>query len=193
MQHAYPINLSLEGRKCVVVGGGAEATLRVGNLLEAGAHVLCVGSEPTPGLELLQSLRLRVEPRDFVESDLDDAWLVVQASQDEPLAQRLSQLCAERRLFFCAVDQPKSSSYSHMALARAGSLTLAVATDGRAPALGRKLREELARLLSEAHAAEEVERLAQLREQAAPGERRALLAKAVSDVHFTGSLRFKKD
>jgi precorrin-2 dehydrogenase/sirohydrochlorin ferrochelatase len=193
MQHGYPINLSLEDRKCVVVGGGTEATLRVGNLLEAGAHVLLVGSEPAPGLELLQSPRLRVERRDFVDSDLDDAWLVVQASQDGPLAQQLSQLCAERRLFFCAVDQPKNSSYSHMALARAGSLTLAVATDGRAPALGRKLREELARLLSEAHAAEAVERLAQLREQAAPGERRELLAKAVSDVHFTGSLRFEKD
>jgi siroheme synthase-like protein len=192
MQHGYPINLSVEDRKCVVVGGGAEAALRVGNLLDAGAHVLLVGADPTPALEPLQSARLRIEQRGFVESDLDDAWLVVQASQDAALARRLSQLCAERRLFFCAVDQPENSSYSHMALARAGSLTLAVATEGRAPALGRKLREELARLLSEAHAAEEVERLAQLREQAAPADRRALLANAVRDVHFTGSLRFKK-
>jgi siroheme synthase-like protein len=193
MQHGYPINLILEDRKCVVVGGGAEAAQRAGNLLEAGARVLVVGTEPTPGLDLLQSERLSVAQRAFVESDLDDAWLVVQASRDAALARQVAQSCEARRLFFCAVDQPPNSSYSHMALARAGSLTLAVATDGRAPALGRKLREELARLLSEAHAAEEVERLAQVREQTPPDERRAALSREVADVHFTGALRFKKD
>jgi len=192
MQHGYPLNLSLEDRKCLVIGGGTEAATRAGNLLEAGARVLVVGEEPIPGLELLQSTRLQVEQRAFIESDLDEAWLVVQVSPDTALAREVCQLCEARRIFFCAQDQPRNSSYSHMALARTGSLTLAVATDGRAPALGRKLREELARLLTEAHAAEEVERLARLRDQTPLGERREVLTRAVADVHFSGQLRFSK-
>ena len=192
MQHGYPLNLILEDRKCLVIGGGPEAAMRAGNLLEAGAQVLVVGVEPIPGLELLQSTRLQVEQRAFVESDLDDAWLVIQVSQDSVLAREVCQLCGARRIFFCAVDQPRNSSYSHMALARSGSLTLAVATDGRAPALGRKLREELARLLSEAHAADEVDRLAKLREQTPVSERREVLTRAVAEVHFSGHLRFSK-
>lgn len=191
--HGYPVNLLLVERKCVVVGGGAEAAQRAGNLLEAGARVLLVGEEPTPGLEPLASERLRVEPRAFQESDLDGAWLVVQATRDASLARRLGELCEARQIFFCAVDQPETSSYAHLALVRAGSLTLAIGTEGRAPALGRRLREELSRLLLEAGAAEEVERLAALRASTPSSERRAALNRAVAEVHFTGALRFRRD
>ena len=190
--HGYPLSLLLDDRLCVVVGGGAEAALRAGNLLEAGARVLVVGAEPTPGLEQLASPRLCVELRDFQESDLEGAWLVVQASQDAELARRLGGACEQRRIFFCAVDQPENSSYSHLALVRAGSLTLAIGTEGRAPALGRRLREELSRVLTEANAAEEVERLAALRASTPAAERREVLGHAVADVHFTGALRFRK-
>lgn len=188
----YPLSLSLEDRQCVVVGGGAEAATRAGNLLEAGARVLVVAPDPVPELSALSSPRLRIEQRALAESDLDDAWLVVQVTQDAALGSQVAAWCEARRVFFCAVDQPQLSSYSHLALARAGSLTLAIGTEGRAPALGRRLREELARVLSEANAAEEVERLALLREQTPPGERRETLGRAVADVHFTGELRFRK-
>jgi len=191
--HGYPLNLLLDDRLCVVVGGGAEAALRAGNLLEAGARVLLVGEEPTPGLESLASARLRIERRAFEDSDLEGAWLVVQATQDPQLARRLGAACELRRVFFCAVDQPENSSYAHLALVRAGSLTLAIGTEGRAPALGRRLREELSRLLTEAGAAEEVERLAALRAATVGAERREVLTRAVADVHFTGALRFRKE
>jgi siroheme synthase-like protein len=191
--HGYPLNLLLDDRLCVVVGGGAEAALRTGNLLEAGARVLLVGEEITPGLELLASPRLRIEPRAFEERDLEGAWLVVQVSHDAALARKIGACCEARRIFFCAVDQPENSSYAHLALARAGSLTVAVGTEGRAPALGRKLREEFSRVLSEAGAAEELERLAALRAGTPASERRETLNRAVADVHFTGALRFRKE
>ena len=191
--HGYPLNLLLDDRKCVVVGGGAEAAVRAGNLLEAGAQVLIVGEEETLGLEALASARLRVERRRFEERDLEDAWLVVQVTQDAELARRVGQACQARRIFFCALDQPENSSYAHLALARTGSLTIAIGTEGRAPALGRRLREELVRVLSEAQAAEEVERLAALRAATPKAERREALGRAVADVHFTGKLRFRKD
>jgi len=191
--HGYPLNLLLDDRKCVVVGGGAEAAVRAGNLLEAGAQVLVVGEEETLGLEALVSARLQVEHRRFQESDLDDAWLVVQVTQDAELARRVGQSCQARRIFFCAQDQPENSTYAHLALVRAGSLTMAIGTEGRAPALGRRLREELARVLGEAGAAEEVERLAALRTATPIAQRREALGRAVADVHFTGALRFRKD
>ena len=81
----------------------------------------------------------------------------------------------------------------HLALVRAGSLTVAIGTEGRAPALGRRLREEMARVLGESGAADEVERLATLRAATPSAERREALSRAVVDVHFTGSLRFRKD
>jgi siroheme synthase-like protein len=192
MSHGYPLSLNLDGRRCLVIGGGSEAALRAGNLLEAGARVLVVADEEVPGLAQLGTERLQLEQRAYREADLEDVWLVVQASMDGALASRVAADCARRRVFFCAVDQPEHSSYSHLALTRAGSLTLAVGTEGRAPALGRKLRHELARLLEEANAAEEVQALAELRDRTPRAERRTELGRAVADVHFTGKLLFRK-
>lgn len=192
MSHGYPLSLSLDGRLCLVIGGGAEAALRAGNLLEAGAHVLVLAEEGVPGLSELGGEHLQVERRAYQTADLDGVWLVVQVVTDSTLAARVASDCNERRIFFCAVDQPPHSSYSHLALARAGSLTLAVGTEGRAPALGRKLRQELSRLLEEAHAADEVEALAALRERTPRAERREVLGRAVADVEITGALRFRK-
>lgn len=192
MPSGYPISLSLVGRKCLVVGGGEEASLRARSFVAAGARVVVVAEQDAPatgdpGLE-----DIVVEQRALRDSDLDDVWLVVQASRDDALAAKLGHLCEQRRVFFCAVDQPQHSSYSHMALAQAGPLTLAIGTEGQAPALARRLREELSRLFDEAGAAEEVARLAQLRAQTPAAERREVLGRAIADVHFTGALRFKK-
>ena len=41
----YPVNLVVEGRPVLVVGGGRVATGKVRRLVEAGAHVTCVAPE----------------------------------------------------------------------------------------------------------------------------------------------------
>jgi len=194
MPSGYPLNLILVGRPCLVIGANAEGALRARNLLHAEARVTVIGEQPSSAVvELAEQGQLRLEERRFLETDLDGVWLVVQALQDRSLAERVAALCQSRRLFFCAVDQPEHSNYSHLALARAGALTFAVGTEGRAPALGRKLREELTRLLNESKAAEQVERLAALREATPAAARREVLGKAVEGVHFTGKLRFEDD
>ena len=169
----FPLSLHLEGKKCLVVGEGTEAELRAAALAESGAIV-------------------HSSSGDVSEQDLDGAWLVVQTSMDSELAAALFQRCEARRIFFCAVDQPRFSSYSHLALARAGALTVAIGTDGQVPALGRRLRQELSRVLDEAGAAAEVERLAQLRAETPPEQRKEVLTRAVAEVQLTGELRFKK-
>jgi siroheme synthase (precorrin-2 oxidase/ferrochelatase) len=120
---------------------------------------------------------------------LHGKWLAVLVDANAPLAARMAQLAEVERVFFCAVDQPEHNSYSHMAQARAGLLTIAISTAGQAPALGRRLREEIERLLVAAKMSEFVEKLAALRQITPSNERRKVLGEAVSGVHFSGELK----
>jgi len=43
----YPVFLNLQGRRAVVIGGGAVAEQKVVDLLAAGAHVTVVSPETT--------------------------------------------------------------------------------------------------------------------------------------------------
>lgn len=192
-QPVFPIALLLEGRSVLVVGSSAEATSRTKAFLDARAKPVVVSSAPSGELvEWAKSGVIALHVRDFVDSDLDGKWLAVLVDENAALATRIAELAETQRVFFCAVDQPEHTSYAHMAQARAGLLTIAISTAGQAPALGRRLREELERLLATSGMADFVEQLAGLRAQTPSAERRQVLGDAVAGVRFDGVLRLGK-
>ncbi len=185
----FPIALRLVGRACLVVGSSAELTLRTRGLLDAGARPVVVSRAPNEEIRALaQSGQIELHERDFVDSDLDGKWLAVLVDENRTLATRIAALAETHRVFFCAIDQPEHNGYAHMAQARAGLLTIAISTSGQAPAFGRRLREELERLLTNSKVADFVDRLATLRAQTPSPDRRRVLSAAVSSVHFSGEL-----
>ena len=176
----FPIGLKLEGKRCLVIGNGEEAERRAKAFVGGGAVVNAVSTHPTVEMERLADEGLLVLfRRAFRESDLGGAWLAVYTESDAAEALRIGEQAKAERVFFCAVDQPAASSYSHMALAKAGPVTVAVSSNGRAPALARKLGEELDRVFAEAGLHEFAQALAELRDRTAPAERRAVLGAAV--------------
>src|SRR5207247_2229141 len=79
----YLLGLRLEGRRVVVVGGGAVASRRVPALLDAGADVLLVSPKVAASLEDLAAAgRIRWEPRGYRPGDCDGAWLVCACTDD---------------------------------------------------------------------------------------------------------------
>jgi len=186
----FPIALLLKDRACLVVGSGPDVTSRTQALLQARARPTVVSSAPNETIRALSAAgRIALHERDFIDSDLHGKWLAVLVDENAPLAARMAQLAEVERVFFCAIDQPEHNSYSHMAQARAGLLTIAISTAGQAPALGRRLREEIERLLVAAKMSEFVEKLAALRQITPSNERRKVLGEAVSGVHFSGELK----
>ncbi|HEX3774958.1 MAG TPA: NAD(P)-dependent oxidoreductase [Polyangiaceae bacterium] len=189
----FPVALLLERRACLVVGSGPESLARTRALLEAGARPSVVSVSPMDEVvALAKNGAIELHEREFVDADLDDKWLAVLVDADRELAARMSALAEARRVFFCAVDQPEHNSYAHMAQARAGLVTFAISTAGKAPALGRRLREELERLANQANLAAFAERLAELRARTASADRRAVLGAAVEHVRFSGELELEE-
>ena len=185
----FPVALLLEGRACLVVGSGPELTSRTQALLDARALPSVVSSAPSDEVrELARAGQVELHEREFEDADLEGKWLAVLVDANQPLATRMARIAGSTRVFFCAVDQPEHNSYAHMAQARAGLLTIAISTAGKAPALGRRLREELERLLLTSKMASFVDKLANLRDQTASADRRRVLGNAVAGVRFTGDL-----
>lgn len=188
----FPVALILEGRACLVVGTGPELDNRTRALLAARARPIVVSPQPSQELaQLAAAGTIELRAREFVDGDLNDIWLAVLVDANAALAARMARIAEATRVLFCAVDQPEHNSYAHMAQARAGLLTIAITTAGEAPALGRRLREELERLLSHSEMAEFAAELAALREVTPSAERKRVLGEAVAGVHFTGELKVR--
>jgi len=174
----------------LVVGSGPDALNRTQALLDVEARPTVVSAAPSESIRTLAANgRIELQEREFIDSDLNGKWLAVLVDTNDELAARMARIAEAERVFFCAVDQPQHNSYAHMAQARAGLLTVAISTAGQAPALGRRLREELERLLTAANMSSFVEKLATLRQATPSNERKKVLGDAVASVHFSGEIK----
>jgi siroheme synthase (precorrin-2 oxidase/ferrochelatase) len=165
----FLVALRLDGERALVVGSDPEAAYRAKNLGDAGAVVRCMPAEPD-------------------ESDLDGVRMVVVTGADAELARRVATRAKAKNALFCAIDQPAFNSFDHVAIARAGRVSVAVSTGRAAPALAKKLKEEFERLLVDSKIGEFAASLARLRERTPSEKRRELLGRAVAAVRLSGRL-----
>jgi siroheme synthase-like protein len=139
MSPLFPVFLKLSGRAVVVVGGGAVACAKLPELIRAGARVTVVAPEIRPEVA---SSGASVIQRGFVPTDLDGAWLVV-AAAPTAVNREVAAAADERRVFVNAVDDAGNGSAYTAGVIRKGGVTIAISTEGRAPALAGLLREGL--------------------------------------------------
>jgi precorrin-2 dehydrogenase/sirohydrochlorin ferrochelatase len=161
---SYLVNLKLEGKRALVVGAGSVAHRKVVGLLEAGAGVTVVSLQCCEEIrQLAASGALELHLRGYEETDLGGAFLVVAATSDEALNARIGSEAQTAGILVNVVDRPAHCTFTLPAVVRRGALTIAVATDGRCPALSRVIREQLDEEFGPEYA-EVVEVAARLRE-----------------------------
>ncbi|MBM3497484.1 MAG: bifunctional precorrin-2 dehydrogenase/sirohydrochlorin ferrochelatase [Armatimonadetes bacterium] len=144
MPSVYPISLLIEGRRCLVIGGGKVAERKVLSLLEAGAQVRVVSPEATREIaDLAAAGRIEWRRAEASEADLADAFLVIAATDDAAVNARLAAAANAAGKLVNAVDQPADCNFFVPASVRRGPVLLTVSTGGGSPALAKRLREKL--------------------------------------------------
>lgn len=148
MKTYFQASLDLEDRRCLVVGGGAEAAEKTGRLLDAAAVVTVVSPHTTPQLDAWAGEgAITLHRRPFLHSDLDGMHLVVNTvKSDRDLSDLIFRQCEARRILVGAYDQPHVSNFVYPSLVRRGRLRVAVSTGNTSPALASRLRGEFERL-----------------------------------------------
>lgn len=145
-----PLFLDLRGRRVVVVGGGTIARRKIEPLLSAGARVLVVAPEIEPAIvDWRDGGALEVTLEHFIPNLLDDAWLVIAATDDAAVNTAVADAAGSRRVWCNVVDDAPLCSVQMPARIERGALQVAISSGGHAPMLARHLRERLERELDE--------------------------------------------
>ncbi len=137
----YPVNLSVQGRRCLVVGGGAVAARKVDGLLDAGASVHVVAERVSQ--EIRSRPGVSWEERAYRPADLDGCWLVVAATDDRDVNGAVYREGERAHVWVNGADDPEHCSFTLPSVVRRGSLLLTVSTGGRSPALSSWLKGRL--------------------------------------------------
>ncbi len=144
MRKYYPVNLVLENKICVVVGGGAVAQRKVQRLLECAALVSVISPAITPGLKRLAAKnKILFKNKEVELKDLNGAYLVIAATSDRKINSFVSSYCLKKGILINVVDFPQECNFILPSIVKRGNLTISISTDGISPALAKKIRRDL--------------------------------------------------
>lgn len=144
----FPVFLDLKQRRCLLVGGGEVATRKGRLLTKAGAILRVVAPDISAELrELVAQHHGDIDQREYQTSDMNDCVLVVAATDDEQLNEKISLDAKAKNLPVNVVDSPALCTYITPAIIDRSPLIIAVSSGGESPVLARLIRAKLETLI----------------------------------------------
>jgi siroheme synthase-like protein len=139
----YLTGLRLAGRRVVVVGGGPVAVRRIVRLREAGAQVRVIAPSVLPDLaRAAEAGALEWLPRRYETGDLEGAWYVLAATDDEGANRAVSAEAEALRVFCVRADRAEEASAWTPATGEVDGFQVAVLA-GRHPREAARVRDLL--------------------------------------------------
>lgn len=144
-----PLNLFLNGRPCLVVGGGRVALRKIQLLLDAGAEVAVVSPEVHPEVgELIEKGEITHTVRPFESHDIEGAVLVYAATSSRTVNREVLEYCREKNILCCCVDGNwDQGDFTTPAITHHNQLTLSVSSGGNDCRQSKMVKNSLARHL----------------------------------------------
>ena len=149
-----PLNIDMQGKTALVVGGGKVALRKVRALLASGASLLVVAPEICRELaELAASGAVSVRRGCYTSADLDAAFLAVAATDAAAVNRAVATDASERGILVMVADNPLAGNCTFPAVLRRGDLEITVSTGGRCPALAAEIRDMIAGVIGDEYGA----------------------------------------
>lgn len=142
----FPMFISLEKKRCLVVGGGTVALRKVQVLLDFGADVVVVAPEVEK--EILSQENITIFLREFEESDLDYCTLVIAATDHRDANHHIAEVAKAKGIAVNAVDQKEDCTFLFPSYIKEQNLVGAFSSGGNSPLLTQYLKRECSGILT---------------------------------------------
>jgi uroporphyrin-III C-methyltransferase/precorrin-2 dehydrogenase/sirohydrochlorin ferrochelatase len=137
----FPLFHRFTDQKILVIGGGSIALRKITLLEKSGADILVVAKKIHS--EIQAKDRCHCEVREYRSADLDGCSLVVAATDNYELNQKISNEAKARGLLVNVVDSPALCNCIFPSIVDRSPLVVAITSSGQAPVLARSIRAKL--------------------------------------------------
>lgn len=143
----FPVFLKLNDLHTVLIGGGNVALEKLTAILKnsPGARVTLVALAIVPEITALakEYPAVTLKEKAFEDTDLDDASLVIAATNNAELNSFICQSAHDRKLLINVADKPALCDFYLSSVVKKGELKIAISTNGKSPTIAKRLKEVL--------------------------------------------------
>ena len=146
------VDLHLNGRLVVVVGGGSEGLKKINSLLTQDCRILLVSDRTNAQIDgYVREKRIRFERAALTDADIlsrYDPYVVMATTDDRELNRRIARKAKEMGCLSYASDDPEASDFAHPSVINIGdAVQVAVSTGGQSPIMAKRIRIEAEKVL----------------------------------------------
>jgi len=147
------VDLNLDSKTVLVIGGGTEGMRKVHGLVGQGCEIIVIDSRVNKDLlqlgqqEKIKIIQQKMTDTSFIDS-FKNIFLVLAATDDKDLNRKIVEKGRSMGAFVYAADDPAVSDFSYASLTNIeGVLQVAISTYGKSPLMARKIRMRIDRIL----------------------------------------------
>lgn len=134
----FPMFVSLENKKCIIIGGGKVAKRKADTLLRYGADVTVIAPCLKYDFEGCSIIKRKVN-----DEDIKNCFMVIAATDSSEVNERAAMLCGERGIHINRADSGEGSSFIFGASFKRGNMTVAVNSGENAPAKSKEVKNKI--------------------------------------------------
>lgn len=141
----FPFMIDLSDKTVLIVGGGNAAFHKVRVLSEFAVSVRLISPQICDKIKhiVLSDRNIKFEKRQFEESDIETADIVIAATDDKELNRKIVTLSRSKKKLSNAVDDAEYCDFIFPSVLKRDGFTVSVCTDGKSPLLARHLKEKI--------------------------------------------------
>ena len=188
------IDLNLQNKTVVVVGGGKEAEKRINSLINQKCRVIVLAKEVTKLIKKLAAIRkiqlkkTKIKDSSFISKYKPD--IIITATDDTKINQQITAAAKKEKILAYSSDNPDNSDFANPAIINfENAIQIAIFTGGKSPAMSKKIKNKSQKALKKIITKEDIgqikiQKIA--REEAkktisTQSERRQILLKIMAD------------
>jgi precorrin-2 dehydrogenase/sirohydrochlorin ferrochelatase len=147
------VDLNLDGKYVIVIGGGTEGVRKVRGLLGQNCKIIVISNRFNRYLLNLdkdgkiQVVKAKLKDA-IILDDYKNPFLILAATNDKSLNRKLVDKGRQMGSFVYAADDPLYSDFSYASIINIeGIMQVAISTSGKSPIMARKVRIKAERIL----------------------------------------------
>jgi precorrin-2 dehydrogenase / sirohydrochlorin ferrochelatase len=147
------VDLNLDSKKVLVIGGGKEGMRKVRGMLGQGCEILVIDkhlSKELISLEqdgIIKTIRHKLTDLSFLDA-FKNIFILMAATDNKLLNRKIIEKGVAMGALVYAADDPIVSNFSYASLTTIeGVMQIAISTYGKSPLMARKIRMRIERIL----------------------------------------------
>jgi precorrin-2 dehydrogenase/sirohydrochlorin ferrochelatase len=155
------INLNLEGKKIIVVGGGNEAEKRIKSILNEKCEITVISDSVNIQISKLvktKKIKLKKQKIENIKFILElNPDLIITTTNDKKINQKIINHAKKKKIIAYSSDNPEESDFSNAAIIDFEKMIqVAIFTGGRSPVMSKKIKSKVEIVLKKVISKEDI-------------------------------------